>query len=161
VIVAKSYQDLVIDNEKDVLVEFYAPWCGHCKALAPKYDELAEKYSAFADKVTIAKIDATANDVPDDISGFPTIKLFKAGSKDEPLEYSGARTVEALADFVRDNGSHKVAAAEEANAEVETDGMPQQAAAASGVKEKVKEAAEVVKEAILNEDEPTDTHDEL
>jgi hypothetical protein len=39
--------------------------------------------------------------------------------------------------------------------------MPQQAAAASGVKEKVKEAAEVVKEAILNEDEPTDTHDEL
>jgi len=161
VIVAKSYQDLVIDNDKDVLLEFYAPWCGHCKALAPKYDELAEKYAAFADKVTIGKIDATANDVPDDISGFPTIKLFKAGSKDEPVEYNGARTVEALADFVRDNGSHKVAASNEAAAEVETDGMPQQAAAASGVKEKVKEAAEVVKEAVLNEDEPTDSHDEL
>lgn len=161
-IVAKSYQDLVIDNDKDVLLEFYAPWCGHCKALAPKYDELAEKYSAFSDKVTIAKIDATANDVPDDISGFPTIKLFKAGSKDEPIEYSGARSVEALAEFVRDNGSHKVAIPEEANAEgVETDGMPQQAAAASGVKGKVAEAAEVVKEAILNEDEPTDSHDEL
>ena len=69
--------------------------------------------------------------------------------------------VEALAEFVRDNGSHKVAAAEEANAEVETDGMPQQAAAASAIKEKVKEAAEVVKEAVLNEDEPTDSHDEL
>ena len=54
-----------------------------------------------------------------------------------------------------------VAAAEEANAEVETDGMPQQAAAASAIKEKVKEAAEVVKEAVLNEDEPTDSHDEL
>lgn len=162
-IVAKSYQDLVIDNDKDVLLEFYAPWCGHCKALAPKYDELAEKYAAFSDKVTIAKIDATANDVPDDISGFPTIKLFKAGSKDEPIEYSGARSVEALAEFVRDNGSHKVAIPEEeAAAEgVETDGMPQQAAAASGVKDKVAEAAEVVKEAILNEDEPTDSHDEL
>jgi protein disulfide-isomerase A1 len=162
VIVAKSYQDLVIDNDKDVLLEFYAPWCGHCKALAPKYDELAEKFAAFSDKVTIAKIDATTNDVPDDISGFPTIKLFKAGAKDEPIEYSGARSVEALAEFVRDNGSHKVAAAEDATAEsVETDGMPQQAAAASGVKEKIAEAAEVVKDALLSEDEPVDSHDEL
>jgi protein disulfide-isomerase A1 len=130
--------------------------------LAPKYDELAEKYSAFADKVTIAKIDATLNDVPDDIAGFPTIKLFKAGAKDEPVEYSGARSVEALAEFVRDNGSHKIAAAEDASAEsVETDGMPQQAAAASGVKAKVAEAAEAVKDAILEDDEPTDHHDEL
>lgn len=161
VIVAKSYQDLVIDNDKDVLLEFYAPWCGHCKALAPKYDELAELY-ASSDKVVIGKIDATANDVPDDISGFPTIKLFKAGAKDEPIEYSGARSVEALAEFVKENGSHKVAAAEASAEGVETDGMPQQAAAASGgIKEKVKEAAEAVKEAVVDEDEPTDTHDEL
>lgn len=144
-----------------MLLEFYAPWCGHCKALAPKYDELAEKFAAFSDKVTIAKIDATANDVPDDISGFPTIKLFKAGSKEEPVEYSGARSVEALADFIRDNGSHKVDADEGAAEGVETDGMPQQAAAASGVKDKVKDAAEKVKQAVVDEDEPTDTHDEL
>jgi protein disulfide-isomerase A1 len=78
------------------------------------------------------------------------------------VEYSGARSVEALAEFVRDNGSHKIAAADDASAEsVETDGMPQQAAAASGVKAKVAEAAEAVKDAILEDDEPTDHHDEL
>ncbi|KAL4785822.1 thioredoxin-like domain-containing protein [Aspergillus varians] len=111
VVVAHSYKDIVIENDKDVLLEFYAPWCGHCKALAPKYDELAELYAKnkeFASKVTIAKIDATANDVPDSITGFPTIKLFPAGSKDTPIEYSGSRTVEDLANFVKENGKYGV-----------------------------------------------------
>ncbi|CAL5874912.1 uncharacterized protein PFLUO_LOCUS9214 [Penicillium psychrofluorescens] len=108
VVVGKSYQELVIDNDKDVLLEFYAPWCGHCKSLAPKYDELAEMYSGdLAEKVTIAKIDATANDVPDPITGFPTIKLYPAGSKGEPIEYSGSRTVEDLATFIKENGKYK------------------------------------------------------
>ncbi|KAH4077328.1 protein disulfide-isomerase [Parastagonospora nodorum] len=112
VIVAKNYQDIVIDNDKDVLVEFYAPWCGHCKALAPKYEELGELYSSdeFKKLVTVAKVDATANDVPDEIQGFPTIKLFPAGKKDSPVDYSGSRTIEDLVQFIKDNGSHKVAA---------------------------------------------------
>lgn len=58
--------------------------------------------------MTIAKIDATTNDVPDEIQGFPTIKLFPAGSKDSPVEYRGSRTIEDLANFVRDNGKHRV-----------------------------------------------------
>ncbi|KAL4939639.1 thioredoxin-like domain-containing protein [Aspergillus oleicola] len=126
VVVAHSYKDLVIENDKDVLLEFYAPWCGHCKALAPKYEELAELYASnaeFAGKVTIAKIDATANDVPDSITGFPTIKLFPAGSKDAPVEYSGSRTVEDLASFVKENGKHAVdayAAPAEEGADSET-----------------------------------------
>ena len=127
VVVAHSYNDIVLDDSKDVLIEFYAPWCGHCKAykppfplsyslanivsLAPNYEKLAEMYTtnpAFADKVTIAKLDATLNDVPDEIAGFPTIKLYPAGGKKSPAEYSGSRTIEDLANFVRDNGKYKI-----------------------------------------------------
>ena len=173
VVVAKNYQELVIDNEKDVLLEFYAPWCGHCKALAPKYDELATLFAAHADKVVVAKVDATANDVPDEIQGFPTIKLFRSGAKDDPVDYSGSRTVEDLANFIRDNGSHHVdvtTADEGEGAQsmegVETDQMPMQAPAATaeGVAESVKsaasEAAEAVKTAVGGEDEDLE-HNEL
>lgn len=45
VVVAKNFDEIVNDSERDVLIEFYAPWCGHCKQLEPKYTELGEKVS--------------------------------------------------------------------------------------------------------------------
>ncbi|KAK3906927.1 protein disulfide-isomerase [Staphylotrichum tortipilum] len=116
VVVAKNYDDIVLDDTKDVLIEFYAPWCGHCKALAPKYEELGALYakSEFKDKVVIAKVDATANDVPDEIQGFPTIKLYPAGAKDKAVTYSGSRTIEDLIKFIAENGKYKAEVAEEA-----------------------------------------------
>ena len=53
VVVAKNFEEIVNNPDKDVLIEFYAPWCGHCKNLEPKYKELAEKvriliYQVFA-----------------------------------------------------------------------------------------------------------------
>merc|ERR1712048_1391535 len=77
VAVAKNFDELVTKSEKDVLVEFYAPWCGHCKKLTPIYDELGE---AMKDEnVEIVKMDATANDVPPqfDVRGFPTLFGFR------------------------------------------------------------------------------------
>lgn len=141
VIVAKNYKDIVIDNDKDVLVEFYAPWCGHCKALAPKYEELGQLYASgdLSKHVTIAKVDATANDVPDEIQGFPTIKLFPAGKKDSPVDYAGSRTVEDLAKFIEENGTHKVAVAVAEAAEAVSEKAAEQAAAAT---DKAKEGAE-------------------
>ena len=47
VAVAKNFQEVVVDNGVDTLIEFYAPWCGHCKKLAPVYEELAEKVQFF------------------------------------------------------------------------------------------------------------------
>lgn len=170
VVVAKTYDKLVIDNDKDVLLEFYAPWCGHCKALAPKYEELGALFASpeLSKLVTVAKVDATANDVPDEIQGFPTIKLFPAGKKDSPVDYQGARTVEDLAKFITENGSHKAEASFEKPQEAEQSegSMPEQAAAASEkASEKAEEVTESVKSAASEATESaksaTEEHDEL
>lgn len=101
VVVAESFNDIVNDESKDVLIEFYAPWCGHCKSLAPKYDELAKKLED-EDSIVIAKMDATANDVPKpyDVRGFPTIYFAPKGSKKNPKKYEGEREVDAFIKYL-------------------------------------------------------------
>lgn len=100
VAVAKNFKELVMNSKQDALIEFYAPWCGHCKALAPKYEELAEK---LADEdVLIVKMDATANDVPPlfEVRGFPTIYWLPKGNKESPVPYSGGREVDDFISFI-------------------------------------------------------------
>jgi len=98
VVVAKNFKEIV-NQDKDVLIEFYAPWCGHCKKLAPVWDELGEMLQD--ENVVIAKMDATANDVPPTftVTGFPTIFWVPKGQKDSPIKYeSGGREVD---DFIK------------------------------------------------------------
>lgn len=107
----------------------------HIYSLSPKYDELASLYAdGLSSKVTIAKIDATANDVPEPITGFPTIKLFPAGAKDSPIEYLGTRTVDDLANFVKENGKHQADAysTKEAKSEKGDEAASSEAPAATG-----------------------------
>ena len=121
--------------------------------------------------MTVAKVDATANDVPDEIAGFPTIKLFPAGAKDSPVDYNGPRTIEDLAKFIKENGKYKVDAydAEEVDTDMGEDAtMGKQAPAATegGAGQKVmsaaSEAAEAVKTAVADTDGNADRdHDEL
>lgn len=87
VAVAKNFDDVVINNDKDTLIEFYAPWCGHCKKLAPIFDDLGDKLKN--EDVAIVKMDATANDVPSsfDVRGFPTLYWAPKNSKDSPQRY--------------------------------------------------------------------------
>lgn len=104
VVVGNTFEKLVMDETKDVLVEFYAPWCGHCKSLEPIYKKLGQKYQSEKNLV-VAKIDATANDVPPEykVEGFPTIYFAPSGKKTSPMKYEGDRTVEGFSKYLQDN----------------------------------------------------------
>jgi protein disulfide-isomerase A1 len=102
VLVGKNFEQVVMDTNKDVMVEFYAPWCGHCKTLAPKYDKLGASFKS-SPSIVIAKIDATENDTPVDIRGFPTIMFWPANDKANPVTYEGERTEGAMAKWIKAN----------------------------------------------------------
>jgi len=109
VIVGKTFSDIVFDKEKDVFVEFYAPWCGHCKKLAPVWDELGEIFEDKAPNVVIAKMDATANALPDEIEiqGFPTLIFFPADNK-QGVPYNDDRDLDSLKEFVIEHASRPI-----------------------------------------------------
>lgn len=106
VAVAKNFEDLVTKSDKDILIEFYAPWCGHCKQLAPVYDELGEKMKE--ENVEIVKMDATANDVPTEFSvqGFPTIYWVKKG--ETPVSYNGGRDIDAFIKYIAEHATNEL-----------------------------------------------------
>ena len=109
-VVGSTFDKIVLDPTYDVLVEFYAPWCGHCKELAPVLEELGQLMLGDS-HVVIAKMDATANDVPDtarlELQGFPTLALYRADNKGEPLLFKKERNLVGLLQFLQANAHHK------------------------------------------------------
>lgn len=93
-----SFAEDVLNSDQLVLVDYWATWCGPCKAIAPILDEVAEQY---AGRVTIAKLNVDEN--PETASkfgirGIPTLMLFKNG---EPIETKvGAISKTQLQDFL-------------------------------------------------------------
>jgi protein disulfide-isomerase A1 len=113
VLVGKAFDKIVMDTTKDVLVEFYAPWCGHCKKIAPIYDEVAKNLSHNTNLI-IAKMDATTNEVEAvSIQGFPTIKFWPANDKKNPIDFNDERTVEGFTKFLQKHSTNSVTVKED------------------------------------------------
>jgi len=111
VLVTTNFAEVALDKKKDVFVEFYAPWCGHCKTLAPIWEQVAEKYESRSDLV-IAKVDSTENEIDGvDIEGFPTLIMFKKGDN-EKVDFVGKRDFESIVKFI-ETGEQEEAEEEE------------------------------------------------
>lgn len=110
-----NFNSKVIDVSPDtvVLVEFFAPWCGHCKALAPTYAQIAKTVhgdpETYGEKTIVASVDATVHQSLGSqygIQGFPTIKLFVGGKLKS--DYNGPRDASSIQDFIRSNLPAKI-----------------------------------------------------
>jgi protein disulfide-isomerase A6 len=102
VLTDSNFEEAIAANDL-LLVEFYAPWCGHCKQLAPTWEKVATKLNG---KVKVAKVDATVESATAqkyNVRGYPTIKLFPAGKKTDSsvLDYEMERSESALLEFAR------------------------------------------------------------
>ncbi|KAK8967382.1 Protein disulfide isomerase-like 1-4 [Platanthera guangdongensis] len=106
IVVGNNFDEIVLDESKDVLLEIYAPWCGHCQALEPTYNKLARHLRSI-DSLVIAKMDGTTNEHPRaKADGFPTLLFFSAGNKSfDPIMLDTERTVVAFYKFLKKNAS--------------------------------------------------------
>lgn len=110
--------DKVIKSADFVVAEFYAPWCGHCKSLAPEYEKAAQELEKGTTGIKLVKVDATeeANKAlaeKYEVRGFPTIKIFKNKALDAPVDYNGPRDAAGIV-------AHLTKLAGPASAEVKT-----------------------------------------
>jgi len=121
VLVGKNFDEIVNSKKQNVFVEFYAPWCGHCKQLAPIWDKLGEKYKDNKD-IMIAKMDSTANELESvKVSSFPTIKYFPKDDR-APIDYNGARELDAFVKFLDSDGKEQDSAGAEEEGELPDEG---------------------------------------
>ncbi|CAG8489497.1 13199_t:CDS:10 [Ambispora gerdemannii] len=111
ILTSETFGEIALDPKKNALVEFYAPWCGHCKNLAPIYEKVASYYSQEPECI-VANLDATAHkDIAEtyEVKGYPTIKYFAKGDDKTPIEYDGGRTEQDFVAFLNEHcGTERV-----------------------------------------------------
>ncbi|XP_058291268.1 protein disulfide-isomerase A2 isoform X5 [Hylobates moloch] len=95
---------LALREHPALLVEFYAPWCRHCQALAPEYSKAAAMLAAESTMVMLAKVDGPAQpELAEEfgVTEYPTLKFFRNGNRTHPEEYTGPREAEGIAEWLR------------------------------------------------------------
>jgi protein disulfide-isomerase-like protein len=110
VVVGRNFEEIVLQKDKDVMLQVYAPWCGFCKKFAPIWNSFARQV-ADVPHLVVAKMDGSRNSspLPEDFSwdAYPKVFLVQAGAT-KPVYFTGDRTVENLVDFVSKHGSKPV-----------------------------------------------------
>ncbi|CAF0884415.1 unnamed protein product [Rotaria sp. Silwood1] len=97
----KDTFDDAVKTHKHLLVKFVAPWCGHCKALAPAYAAAAKQLAESGSEIKLASVDATIEqDLAQkyEVKGYPTIKFFSDGVT---FEYTGGRTQDDIVGWLK------------------------------------------------------------
>eukprot|EP00474_Spongospora_subterranea_P003308 CRZ03766.1 hypothetical protein [Spongospora subterranea] len=102
--VGKTYDRIVLDESKDVLLTVHAPWCGHCKVLMPRLKCLAEIFT-MDPSIVIAEINGDFNDVPIDYEDYPSIFLFPASAPSRYSTYDGDRSFFSISNFLISNAT--------------------------------------------------------
>ncbi|POS78513.1 protein disulfide-isomerase [Diaporthe helianthi] len=151
-VVADSFENVVLDHSKDVLLYYFREDCPYCKALAPVYDALAKTYGSS--NVVIAKMDIMKNDLPEDVPYVPWVRLYRADDKSNPISYEGQRTHSDLVRFIKENAHH--------GAEPIGQGQQQQQVVDGGAEQVPMGAGEEIHETPLQGHTPVKhIHDEL
>ena len=109
-LVGTNYKKYVIDNDKDIMIYFYAPWCEKCKNFYPKYERLARKLNIKNKDLIFAKMDVTENDIEYfAVNKYPTIKFYPGNKKDvEPINISNKLNIVEMLDIIKQKAYHKI-----------------------------------------------------
>ena len=95
---SENFEELVLKSETPVLVDFWAPWCGPCRMLAPTLEKLADG----TEEVVVAKLNVDENQLlaaKYQVRGIPTLILFKDGNLDKKV--SGVQSLDNLKKFIK------------------------------------------------------------
>jgi len=107
VVVAKNFDQVVLDPTKDVLINFYREDCPYCRALSPVWDKLGNLYKkqGHTNHLVVAAVEASKNELATRPMYVPYIMLYKAGDKSNPVIYEGNRSIEDFVQFVKNHST--------------------------------------------------------